>query len=472
MNLFNINLPAQPKRKIISTDVDYYNLFCLLNKKFDTTYMFESLALPIQQDRYVSLGFDPEFIVSARGKKLKFYGKNLNKYLIKSNDQKSITIEVDNPYYELRKVMPAKLYSKTREGGLIGHLNYECINYFEPSINLEESQDFEQFKLGFYTDGLIYDQTLHELTYYYYTEDRSEIITALLDQAKTYKFDEKINKIEFVENGYSPELHQSQIEYVLEQIKSGNTFQAEVGYKLKYSIQGNKFAIYNKLRQTNPSPYMFYLKFADQELFGASPEILISNNNGIVLTTPAAGTIHRGKDDQEDARLKKELLSDKKEIAEHNMLIDLHRNDLGKIAIAGTVKIQNPMYIISFSRVSHIASDIIAILDSKKYDSFDVLAAILPGGVLTGTPKLETIKIIAHNESEPRGPYGGAVGRFSFNGDCAFALPIRSLFCHGDECFTQTCSGIVLDSDPQKEIKEVENKLAAMKESILSLAKD
>ena len=199
---------------------------------------------------------------------------------------------------------------------------------------------------------------------------------------------------------------------------------------------------------------------------GASPELLFRTRNREIETVPLAGTIRRGQTLEEDRELAKELLNNPKEIAEHNMLVDLHRNDIGKVATFGSVKVRRLMEIKKFSHVQHISSEIVGILRDGE-DMFTGLASLFPGGVLSGAPKIETIKIIARNESEPRGPYGGALGQFGFNGNCTFCIPIRSLFIKQEgsqaRAYTQTCSGIVFDSDPDKEYQEIINKLGAMR---------
>jgi anthranilate synthase component I len=455
---------TNPKTQTIAIDIDYYPLFKTIQKQTKINYMFESLSEIRHQDNFVSIGFDPIFVVSARQNTLIFEG-DLS-LIFPEIIGKLHTLEVPSPYYYLRNLFPQNLNCKTRQGGLIGYFGYETINYFEKSINLPEHPDFEQFKLGFYQDGLIFDNITGELRYYFYFTDRSQTVLDFL-KLET-KLDQKLEKVEFLGNNVSKEEHSEIIKNTLEQINLGNSFQVEIGLKTNYNIQGDKFLIYDKLREINPSPFMFYLGFGKQIIFGSSPEILISCTNQQLLATPVAGTIRRGEDIFEDRKLARELLNDPKEISEHNMLIDLHRNDLGKIAKFGSVRIDNLMYIIKFSHVQHIVTDVVATKDDK-YDSLDVLACILPGGVLTGAPKIETIKIIANNEKEPRGPYGGAVGRFSFNGDCAFALPIRSLFCFGDKCYSQTCGGIVLDSMPEKEYDEIFRKASAMENTIRSL---
>jgi anthranilate synthase component 1 len=210
---------------------------------------------------------------------------------------------------------------------------------------------------------------------------------------------------------------------------------------------------------------MYYVHFGERELFGSSPELVVSAIDGKILTTPAAGTVRRGLDDKEDKKLARQLLNDPKERAEHAMLVDLHRNDISKVSKYGSVKVEDLMHLIKFKFVQHMYSDVVGEMRPDR-DSFDLLAGIMPCGVLTGAPKIETMKIISRNEDRPRGPYGGAIGRFSFNGDCAFALPIRGLFCAGDYCFSQACAGIVFDSDPEKEYDEVVAKLAGMRKTI------
>ncbi|HEX5797247.1 MAG TPA: anthranilate synthase component I family protein, partial [Candidatus Saccharimonadales bacterium] len=214
-----------------------------------------------------------------------------------------------------------------------------------------------------------------------------------------------------------------------------------------------------------PSPYMYYIHFGKREVFGASPELVVSSIDGSVLTTPTAGTVRRGKDEKEDKELARRLLNDPKELAEHAMLVDLHRNDISKVCKYGSVKVSELMHLIKFKYVQHICSDIVGELRPDK-NSFDLLSGIMPCGVLTGAPKIETMKIIARNEQYPRGPYGGAVGRFSFNGDCAFAMPIRSLFCGGDNCYNQACGGVVFDSVPEEEYDEIVAKLTGMEQTI------
>ncbi len=232
--------------------------------------------------------------------------------------------------------------------------------------------------------------------------------------------------------------------------------------KTEYKIEGDALQIYERLRTVNPSPFMYYVKFNNKKIIGASPELLFSLRNGEMTTRPLAGTIRRGKDEKEDQQLARELLHDPKEIAEHNMLVDLHRNDIGRVAQFGTVKVRDLMSIKRFSHVQHISSEVVGIIRLED-DMFSGLASNFPMGTICGTPKVETIKIIDANEPEARGPYGGGVGHFGFNGDCTFALALRSLFVSDVYAYAQTSGGIVYDSVPEKEYDEIQRKLAAMR---------
>lgn len=458
-------IKRKPHQFMIGVGIDYYKLFYAIKTQCTSAYLFESLALSRHQDRYFTIGFDPMLQFAANENELKIFGERLAE-TTGLTDQQAVVFTDLNPYTYIQENVPLDYLSKTHQGGLIGYFCYESVNYFEPAITLAEHPDYDTFHLGLYTDGLIYDSTTDILYYYTYTdEDRSDFVRSLIDQLDTISIPHTLSAVTSHGPSQTREQHAQAVSRTLEEIKAGNSFQSEVGFKTHYTIDGDKIAIYSRLRELNPSPYMFYIKFADVEMLGASPEILVSATNRRVLSTPAAGTIRRGTDEKEDKRLCRQLLTDPKEIAEHNMLVDLHRNDISRVCEVGSVRVSDLMYIIRFSHVQHIASDIIGEL-SKDKTSYDLLASILPGGVLTGTPKIETIKIIDRNENTPRGPYGGAVGRFSLNGDSTFCLPIRSLFCKGDDCFTQTCSGVVYDSTIDGEYEEVRAKLAAMEQTI------
>ncbi|HYF96781.1 MAG TPA: anthranilate synthase component I family protein [Patescibacteria group bacterium] len=447
-------LTQEPKIVNLASGIDYVKLYYALKQKSRASYLFESLILPKQKDRYYTMGFDPLYIFSARGKTLE----------IKQGNTSVQKIETHNPYLELKSFMP-DITANRYQGGLIGYFSYEAANYFEPALNLKEHADFPAFELGLYVDGLVYDSKTKKLEYFTFHEDRSEQIQQLIDSLDSIDIPKKVALIEPKVLSIDKIEYLKVVEKTLKEIKQGNSFQVEVGFRQDYQIKGDKFAIYNRLREVNPSPYMYHMSFDERETFGSSPELVVSLKDGKILTTPAAGTARRGRDIGDDKNLADKLLQDPKELAEHSMLVDLHRNDISKVSKYGSVKVASLMHILKFSYVQHICSDIVGEIREDK-DSFDLLAGIMPCGVLTGAPKIETMKIISRNERSPRGPYGGAVGRFSFNGDCAFTMPIRSLFCAGDSCYNQACAGIVFDSDPAKEYDEVVAKLSGLEQTI------
>jgi len=467
-------LAHKPERITIGDEIDYYALFHALKADNKSAYMFESLAIPRHQDRYYTIGFDPLLEFTARGNTLTVSGapEAIRQTFGSDIDANAVVLRDINPYDYLSQV-PLNHTGRSHEGGLVGYLSYETVNYFEPSLSLPEHEYFPTFHFGLYADGLIYDSMTGSLDYYNYdkSRDRSEYVRRMVSKLDDVSIPQSVESIKNLGNSLSKAEHARAVEYMLENIKAGNSFQGEVGFKTKYEIQGDKAAIYHKLRKVNPSPYMYYVKFGDEELLGASPEILVSCTNGNILTTPTAGTTYRDEDPTKDRALARKLLRDPKEIAEHSMIVDLHRNDVATVSVPGSVEVSDLMYIIGFSHVQHIVSDVVGKLEANK-NSFDLLRAIMPGGVVTGAPKIETIKLIQVSERVPRGPYGGAVGRFSMSGDANFALAIRSLFCHGSRAFTQTSSGVVFDSTPEGEYREVAAKLAGMARTISSCVPD
>lgn len=441
-----IKLSQKPTYIKLGENIDFYELFQKIEHEFETCFIFESLGEEGKFSRYSVMGFDPMHIISARENNLKI---------------DSEIYPVENPYLALKEIMPQQTLGREYSGGLIGYLSYEAVNYFEPTLKVKVHEKFDQFMFGVYADGIILDKLTNELFYFYYDQDRSSILKKIMDK----KVKSKSIKVKFIKDGMDRATHTKIVEDVKEKIREGKIFQCEVGFKSEYQIEGDTLRIYENLRLESPSPFMYYLKFDDKKIIGASPELQFSLREGEMITRPLAGTTGRGKNEAEDQKLARALLNDPKERAEHNMLVDLHRNDIGKVARFGTVKIRDLMNVKKFSHVQHISSEITGLIDPKE-DMFSSFAANFPAGTLTGAPKIEAMKIINENEELARGPYGGAVGHFGFNGDCTFAIAIRSLFLSGKDAYTQTCGGIVYDSIPEKEFKEIQNKSAAMRKAL------
>ena len=446
-----IIIQGKPKYVKIGDEYDFFQLFIKIEQNFKNCFLFESLGEESNISRYHIVGFNPKYLV---------YSEQKNQLIIEDTSNGKIEKYVcDNPYYELRTIIPQNIISRKYAGGLVGFIGYDSINFFEDNLNITKNNNFESFKFGVYLDGLIFDQMTGEVFYYYYEDNKIEILKDILKQNN--KFNKNVD-CKFIKNSMTKEDHRKAVLKIKEDIKNGLIFQCEVGFKSHYRIKGNLTEIYSKLRSLNPSPHMYFMKFDDQVIIGASPELLFRLKNGEMETFPLAGTTKRGSNKEEDLKLARELLNDSKEIAEHNMLVDLHRNDLGRVAKFGTVKVRNLMDIKKYSHVQHISSEIAGIINENE-DMFSALASNFPAGTLSGAPKIEAMKIINEIEEDGRGPYGGAIGQFGFNGDCTFAIPIRSLFIKGEEAYAQTCGGNVYDSDPDKEYQEIERKLEAMK---------
>jgi anthranilate synthase component 1 len=248
-------------------------------------------------------------------------------------------------------------------------------------------------------------------------------------------------------------------------IYDGDIFQVVLSRSLNFEVKGDPIEVYSHLREINPSPYMYMLRMGDHVIIGSSPEMLLRITNDYVETFPIAGTRPALKDKAQNEKLRMELINDKKEIAEHTMLVDLARNDIGRVCKYGTVKVNDFMTVKQFSHVQHIVSHVTGRLD-ESYDSFDAIKAVFPAGTVSGAPKVRAMEIIDELEPNQRGPYGGALGYFSANGSADFAIIIRSLFILKNSAYIQAGAGIVIDSVPQKEWLETEQKANALLSAI------
>ncbi len=248
-------------------------------------------------------------------------------------------------------------------------------------------------------------------------------------------------------------------------IKEGDVFQVVLSNRLEAGFEGSLLDAYRVLRSTNPSPYLFYFTSDSMELAGASPETLVKLEDGVLHTFPLAGSRPRGKTPEEDAALERELLSDEKELSEHNMLVDLGRNDLGKVSKFGTVEVENYLSVLRFSHIMHLGSAVQGEIREDR-DALDALDAVLPAGTLSGAPKLRAMEIINELENDRRGVYGGAVGYLDFTGNMDACIAIRLAFTKNGKVFIRSGGGIVADSDPEKEYQERVNKARAVVEAL------
>ena len=457
MNLPKFEIPKKPKyiHLNLPKEIEFWELFRYFDLKFETCFLLESAGDNQYDSRYSVIGFDP-------------------KHKIKGAENQLIVDEipytVENPYFALRDLANFDSLSISYAGGFVGYLSYNSMTFFEPKLKIEPHPDFPTMEFGLYLDGLIYDKFTGELIYFTNGDDRTEIVEQLLKETSSSHIPPKV-VVKSTGTKVNQATHSKMVEETLEEVRSGNTFQCQIGFEETFDVDGNPLALYETLRKINPSPHMFYVKFDKRVILGASPELLFRLRQGEMESFPLAGTIRRGKNAEEDTELARKLLTDPKEIAEHNMLIDLHRNDIGRVAKFGTVKVRRRFDIKRFSHVQHISSEVVGILKSKE-DMFSGLAASFPAGTLSGAPKIESMKIIEKIEKSPRGPYGGAVGSFGFNGDCTFAIPIRSFYVCNGKGFARASGGIVYDSLAENEYNEIISKMASVKKALQAHMKE
>jgi anthranilate synthase component 1 len=364
-------------------------------------------------------------------------------------------ISVNNPYQELRrKVTFNHGLPSGYVGGLIGYFGHEAIQYLEPSLKFAYDRSFYDFQYAEYKDGLIFERE-RAPRYFYYDEDRLNAYKSIVGDPQ----DLRISRVAKLKDNAK---YSKMIETALEDIKSGRVFQVVLANRFEYEFEGSLLHLYRQLRSINPSPFMFYVKFGNIITIGASPEFVVhTNTENQIFLEALAGTIRRGKTESEDTELASKLLADEKEIAEHSMLVDLARNDVGRVSKIGSVKVEHLMKIKKFSHVQHISSVVSGHLETSK-DAFDGLASSFSAGTVSGAPKIEAVKMINELENAERGPYGGTIGYFSYNGHSVHSLNIRSLNAVDNKLFVHSGSGVVFDSTVEREAKEIADKKAAM----------
>lgn len=353
-------------------------------------------------------------------------------------------------------------------GGAVGYVGYDAIRQYENIGKIPENElNMPDIHLMFYEQVTIYDH-LEQKVYLAATpilkETTSEILKAIIEKRKAeLQADTNIEKPERVTlSSFVPSTSKEEfvenVKIAKEYISQGDIFQVVLSQRMKASMTGDPFSFYRKLRITNPSPYMYFLDFEEYIVAGSSPESLVKANQSYVTTNPIAGTRPRGKNDIEDQNLEKDLKGDEKELAEHKMLVDLGRNDLGKICKFGSIKVHKYIEIEKYKHVMHLVSEVSGEL-SKPYTSADALISCLPAGTVSGAPKIRAMEIINELEPVKRGVYSGAIGYFSTTGNMDFALAIRTMVIKDKIAYIQAGAGIVYDSVPEKEYEETIHKL-------------
>jgi anthranilate synthase component 1 len=347
-------------------------------------------------------------------------------------------------------------------GGAVGNIDYDAIRLFE-NIPGERNSDKPIMEFGIYNEGILYDNKKKQFFYFYYDENRSEKILKTEKEFGTFEISDIL-----------PNLDKEEFEKIVnkakEYVHSGDVFQVVLSRRFSFEGKGDYLKVYEKLRKLNPSPYMFHLKMNNNTIIGSSPEMLLRVTGKDIETFPIAGTRKITEDEQKNEKLKEELQNDEKELAEHTMLVDLGRNDIGKVCDYGTVKVKELMDIKRFSHVQHMVTHVVGKLN-EKYDMYNAFEAVFPAGTVSGAPKVRAMEVIQELEPTRRGTYAGAIGYFSFNGCCDFAIAIRSIFAGEDKGFVQAGAGIVFDSIAENELKETEHKANAMITALKEAAK-
>ena len=439
------------------------------------TYMLESIEDSQKWGRYTFLGYDPLLEFTCQNGVVKIKGDCDFEKL--TEDEK--TIETDNPREIIRELVvrnksPKLEYLPPFTGGFVGYFAYDYIKYCEPSLNLDaENQDqFKDIDLMLFDKVIAFDNFKQkiilitnmktddlEANYQKACDDLIEIADLIKNGEKTYI--EPLKLQSDFKPVFSREKYCSMVEKAKNYIYEGDIFQVVLSNRIEAEITGSLFDTYRVLRTTNPSPYMFYFSSNDIEIAGASPETLVKLTDNQLYTFPLAGTRPRGKTEKEDLQLEQELLSDEKELAEHNMLVDLGRNDIGRISQIGSVKVDKYLSIERFSHVMHIGSTVSGVLRND-LDSLAAIDSILPAGTLSGAPKIRACEIINELEDNKRGIYGGAIGYVDLSGNIDTCISIRIAFARNNKVFIRSGAGIVADSVPDNEFDECLNKAAAV----------
>lgn len=363
----------------------------------------------------------------------------------------------------------------TFTGGLVGYFAYEMIQYAEPKLKIKQS-DVNDCELMMFDRLVAFDQLHHKLCFitnaraqdgeagYNRAVAELEAFVETIRITEPVPYEKPLPAPAFTCN-LSREEYCRMVEKTKHYIREGDIFQGVISRRFEADYDGSLLNAYRVLRTTNPSPYMYYIQLKDMQIAGTSPETMVKLTDGKLMTFPVAGTRKRGRDREEDMVLEKELLADAKECAEHNMLVDLARNDIGRIAEYGSVKVEDYMAVHRFSKVMHIASTVTGKLAADKTCG-DTVEALLPAGTLSGAPKFRACEIINELEPVPRGVYGGAIGYLDFSGNLDVCIVIRTAVKKGRKVYVQAGAGIVADSVPESEYQECANKAGAVIEAI------
>ena len=434
-------------------------------------YMLESIEDNQKWGRYTFLGYDPKLELTCTDGRL----------TVKNGT--SMVFEAKHPGEYIRQIVKENKSSRieglpTFTGGLVGYFSYDYMKYAEPALKLtaKDEEGFKDVDLMLFDKVIAFDHFRQKVilivnircenleTEYHKAEVELETMRRLLSDGEMAPLELGRCTSDF-RALFDKERYCSMVEKAKHYIREGDIFQVVLSNRLEADYEGSLLNTYRVLRTLNPSPYMFYFSSDDMEIAGASPETLVKLENRTLHTFPLAGTRPRGATEEEDQKLEEELLADEKERAEHNMLVDLGRNDIGKISEFGSVKVEKYMSIERFSHVMHIGSTVAGTI-REDLDAADAVDAILPAGTLSGAPKIRACEIINELEDNKRGIYGGAVGYIDFTGNLDTCIAIRLAYKKNGKVFVRSGAGIVADSVPEKEYEECINKAKAVRRAL------
>jgi anthranilate synthase component 1 len=451
-DLASITSDSRVRLQKLDTPDNQFELFKKLYSSYERVFILESLVGPKELAEISIIGFDPEIIVAC----------DSNKFMVTTGQGKIIKeSRVAEPLAQLRELVPRINDDQFRYvGGAVGYVSYDAIRFWE-QLHLSRTKkgpNFPLFEFGIHQDGIIYDHKKNQAYYFYWVKSRLQELQHKINTSKNVP-------LHFT---YSRPLRNMTKAHYIKMVKKakrlvydGDVFQVVLAKSMKFRINGSIINYYKCLREVNPSPYMYLLKMSERCIVGSSPEMLIRVTKDYVETFPIAGTRPVVEDQKKNEELRHDLLKDEKELAEHTMLVDLARNDIGRVCKFGTVRVNDLMTVKQFSHVQHIVSHVVGKL-SNNYDAYDALKAVFPAGTVSGAPKVRAMEVIEELEPTFRGPYAGALGYFSFNGSCDFAITIRSIFLNKNDAYLESGAGIVMDSDPEAEWLETEHKANAL----------
>ena len=439
-----------------------------LNEVSNNCFLLESVEGGEKIGRYSFLGFEPKMrVYSSRDEVVITQGEQKNQAKVcPLSFLKELLQQYRSPKI---KGLP------TFTGGFVGYFSYEMFQLSEPRVPMKESE-FHPYDLMLFDKIIVFD----------HLKEKILVIVNMLAEEKERGYERAVHEIKRIEeliyhntpikksivtevpsfsSNVSKEEYCSMVERTKQHIYEGDIFQGVISRRFEAEYQSSLLNTYRVMRTINPSPYMYYIKCEDIEIAGVSPETMVKLVDGKLTTFPVAGTRKRGRTEEEDLQLERELLTDEKELAEHNMLVDLARNDIGRLSEYGSVKVEEYMQIHKFSKVMHIASVVTGQL-REGLDSVDTVAAMLPAGTLSGAPKIRACEIIDEVEPVSRGVYGGAIGYLDLSGNLDVCIGIRTAVKKGKQLYVQAGAGIVADSIPESEYEECENKAKAVLEAI------